>query len=241
MSGHSKWSTIKRKKAITDNKRGQVFTKMAKIISVAAREGGPDPVTNFKLRLVMDKAREVNMPGENIERAITRGAGTDGETQIEQLMYEGYGPGGIALLIEVITDNKNRTISEVRHILDEYGGKLGTSGSVAWMFERLGAIRTKLDGKIKKDDLELELIDLGALDIKEEDGGLAIYCDPKSIMNLKKALEQKGLKIDSAEIEYKTKNPMKITDNAIMKKIERLMEALDEHDDVNEIYSNIEE
>lgn len=240
MSGHSKWSTIKRKKAVTDNKRGQVFTKMAKIISVAAREGGPDPITNFKLRLVMDKAREVNMPGENIERAIARGAGTDGEAQIEQLMYEGYGPGGIALLIEVITDNKNRTLGEVRHILDEYGGKLGTSGSVTWMFERLGAIRVKIVGEIKKDDLELELIDLGAADIKEEDGGLVIYCDPKSIMGLKKALEQKSLKIESAEIEYKTKNPIKVTDDAIMKKFEKLMEALDEHDDVNEIYSNIE-
>lgn len=214
---------------------------MAKIISVAAREGGPDPVTNFKLRLVMDKAREVNMPGENIERAISRGAGTDGEVQIEQLMYEGYGPGGIALLFEVITDNKNRTISEIRHLLDEHDGKLAAGGSVTWMFERLGAVRTKLDGKTKKDDLELELIDLGASDIKEEDGGLVIYCDPKSIMGLKKALEQKGLKVESAEIEYKTKNPLKITDNAVMKKIERLMEALGEHDDVNEIYSNIED
>lgn len=239
MSGHSKWSTIKRKKEVRDAKRGQVFTKIGKIISIAAREAGPDPNTNFKLRLAIDKAKEANMPQENIERAILRGAGKTEGAQIEQLTYEAYGPSGVALMIEVVTDNKNRTLNELRHILQDNGGRLANQGSVGWMFEKMGVIRISLAG-LKKEKVELQAIDLGALDIKEEDNALAIFCEPKKLGGLKKSLEQKGIKIVSQDIELKTKNPIKISDKNLLSKIEKLMEALDSHDDVNEIYSNIE-
>lgn len=239
MSGHSKWSTIKRKKGIRDAKRGQLFTKIAKIISVAAKEGGKDLDTNFKLRLAIDKAREINMPQENIDRAISRGTGKIKGAQIEQAVYEAYGPGGIALMIEVVTDNKNRALSELRHLLNANGGKLAGEGSVKWMFEKQGALRLSLNGK-SKEEIELTAIDFGAADIKEEDKSLVIYCDPKKLHDLKKLLEQKNYSIESQDIELKTKNPIEITDNNLLAKIERLMEALDEHDDVNEIYSNVE-
>ncbi|MEW6407748.1 MAG: YebC/PmpR family DNA-binding transcriptional regulator [Patescibacteria group bacterium] len=240
MSGHSKWSTIKRKKEVRDAKRGQVFTKIGKIISVAAHEAGPDPNTNFKLRLAVDQARRVNMPAENIERAILRGAGKTEGVRIEQLTYEAYGPSGVALMIEVVTDNKNRTLNELRHILQDNGGRLASQGSVGWMFEKTGVIRILLAG-LKKEEIELQAIDLGALDIKEEGDVLAIFCEPKKLGGLKKSLEQKGIKIQSQDIELKTKNPIKISDKNLLSKIEKLMEALDEHDDVNEIYSNIKD
>jgi YebC/PmpR family DNA-binding regulatory protein len=240
MSGHSKWSTIKRKKEVRDAKRGQTFTKIAKIISVAAKESGGDPVTNFKLRLAMDKARQVNMPQENIKRAILRGIGKGEGAQIEQTIYEAFGPDGVALMIEVITDNKNRTLNELRHILSDYEGRLAGEGNVKWMFEKLGTIRLLLDDKINKEEIGLQAIDLGASDIKEEDNTLIIFCGPKELGSLKKSLEGKGLKIESQDIELKTKNPVKISDKTVLSKIEKLMEALDEHGDVNEIYSNVE-
>lgn len=241
MSGHSKWSTIKRKKGVKDAKRAQIFTKMAKIITVAAKEGGPDPATNFKLRLAIDKAREVNMPQENIKRAIMRATGKDKTAgQIEKLSYEAFGPGGVALMIEVVTDNKKRTINELRHILQENEGRLAGEGSVKWMFEQNGAIRISLNQPINKEEVELQACDAGASDIKEEDNDLIIYCPPKELHNLKKFFESKGIKISSCDIELKPKNPIKISDQNLIKKIEKLMEALSEQDDVNEIYSNLE-
>lgn len=241
MSGHSKWSTIKRKKGVIDAKKGKIFSKIAKIITVAARDGGGDPNANFKLRLVVDKARSVNMPQDNIERAIKKGTGElEGGSQIENTTYEAYGPGGIAIIIEAITDNKNRTVSELKKILADNGGKLGGSGSVSFLFERKGVIRIADVVSNKKEEIELLAIDNGASDIKEEDTSLVIYIAPEKLSNLKELLEKERVKIESAEAELITKNPVEISDQNVLKKVGRLMEALDEQDDVNEIYSNIE-
>lgn len=242
MSGHSKWSTIKRKKGVADIKRGKVFSKISKIITIAARDGGGDPDSNFKLRLAMDKARSVNMPQDNIERAVKKGTGElEGGSQIENVTYEAYGPGGIAIMIETITDNKNRTVSELKKILTDHEGKLGGSGSVSWMFERSGVLRINNFKPEKKEEMELIAIDNEASDIREENGNLVIYIAPEKLSNLKELLKKEGIEVDSAEIELITKNPVKIDDKVILGKVEKLMEVLDEHDDVNEIYSNIQD
>lgn len=240
MSGHSKWSTIKRKKGIVDKKRGQIFSKMAKMIAVAVKQGGSNPETNFRLRLAIDKARSVNMPQENIERAIKRGKGVADGAKIEHIVYEAFGPGGIALMIEVVTDNKNRTLNELKHILSEHEGRLGVEGSVRWMFERKGVIRILPTKKEEKEIIELTAIDAGALDIREENSDIVIYTDPEKISTIKKAIEPLNPKIESVEIELVTKNPIKIKDKTLLEKIDKLMEMLDAHDDVNEIYSNVE-
>ncbi len=240
MSGHSKWSTIKRKKGIADAKKSNVFAKISKIVSIAARDGGGDPEANYKLRLAIDKARAVNMPIDNIDRAIKKGTGElDGGTQIEDVVYEAYGPGGIAVIIEAITDNKNRTVSEIKKILSDHEGKLGGSGSVSWMFDRKGVIRISKVSNDKKEEIELLAIDNEASDIKEEDTSIVIYIVPEKLSKLKEILEKEGIKIDSSEVELITKNPVKIDDKNILEKVEKLMEELGEHDDVNEIYSNI--
>jgi YebC/PmpR family DNA-binding regulatory protein len=240
MSGHSKWSTIKRKKGVIDAKKSKVFSKISKIIAIAARDGGGDPEANFKLRLAVDKARSVNMPLDNIERAIKKGTGElEGGSLIENVTYEDYGPGGIAIIIETITDNINRTVSELKNILSDYEGKLGGSGSVSWMFERKGAIRISKFSAEQKEKIELLAIENDALDIKEEDSTLVIYVMPEKIAILKEILEKNGIEIESSEVELITKNPVKIEDQRILKRVEKLMEELDEQDDVNEIYSNI--
>ena len=240
MSGHSKWSTIKRKKGVLDAKRGQVFTKMAKMITVAAKQGGGDPEANFKLRLAIDRAKSVNMPSNNIERAIKKGTGELAEgMQMEEIVYEAYGPGGAALIIEVITDNKNRALSEVKHILSKNGGRLSEAGSVNWMFEKKGAIRIQFTSDEKKEEIEMAAIDSGASDIIEEDKSLVIYTDPSQFAKIKKSIEDKGFKYDSAEIELSPTNPLKVKDEKVLEKIEKLMEMLGEQEDVNEIYSNL--
>ncbi len=240
MSGHSKWSTIKRKKGALDAKRGQVFTKMAKMITVAARQGGGDPQMNIKLRLAVDKARQVNMPAQSIERAIKKGAGElQGEAALEELTYEAYGPGGAALIIEAVSDNKNRTTSEIKHILSDNDGRLGETGSVKWMFNNTGVIRISNINKADQDKIELAAIDAGANDIKEEAGSLVILTDAGKLMEVKKALENQNIHYDSAEPELIPQNPLKIEDQNILNQMEKLMEALDEQEDVNEIYSNL--
>jgi len=242
MSGHSKWSTIKRKKGIADAKKSNVFAKISKIVSIAARDGGGDPEANYKLRLAIDKARAINMPLDNISRAIKKGTGelVDG-SQIEEVVYEAYGPGGVAIIIETITDNKNRTVSEIKKILSDADGKLGGGGSVSWLFERKGTIRISSYSAADKEKIELLAIENDALDIIEEDSNLIIYSIPEKLSNLKEILEKEGIKIDSSEIELITKNPVKIDNKNILEKVEKLMEELGEHDDVNEIYSNIED
>lgn len=238
MSGHSKWSTIKRKKGSLDVKKSKIFSRISKIITIAARDGGK-PEMNFKLRLACDKAREVNMPQDNIERAIKKGTGELlGGSTIENIAYEAYGPGNAALIIEVITDNKNRTVSEIKKILSSNGGKLGLEGSVKWMFEKKGVVRLS-SIKDKKEEIELLAIDQGAFDVQEEGEELVIYLPPEKISEFKNRITAKNIKIDSAEVELISSNPVKIGDKSILKKVTRLMEELDNQEDVNEIYSNI--
>lgn len=239
MSGHSKWSQIKRKKGLADKRRGQLFSKLSKMITVAAL-GGEDPSANFKLRLAIDKARVVNMPSDAIERAIKKGAGKLEGAKIQEVTYEAYGPGGAALMIETISDNQKRTLAEIRHILSQHEGHIGETGSVRWMFKSCGVIRIPLVSDLDREKIELQAIEAGAEDIREEDNTLVIYISSKNLTSLKESLEKEGAKIDSAEIELATKNPIRIKDSAQIVEVEELMTALDEHEDVSEIYSNVE-
>ncbi len=239
MSGHSKWSQIKRKKGMADERRGQIFSKLSRMITVAALSG-EDPATNFKLRLAIDKARSVNMPSDSIERAIKKGAGKLEEAKMQQVTYEAYGPGGAALMIETVSDNQKRTLAEIRHILSQHEGHIGEAGSVRWMFKSCGVIRILLVSDLDREKIELQAIDQGAEDIREEDNTIAIYISPKNLTSLKELLEKEGVKIDSSEIELAIVNPIRIEDPVLMSRVEELMSALDEHEDVSEIYSNVE-
>lgn len=236
MSGHSKWSQIKHKKAATDKKRGQIFSKLARAITVAAKEKGGDPALNAALRVAMEKAGAANMPAENIERAIGRGIG-GGESALEIFNYEAYGPGGVAFIIEGITDNKNRTVSELRHLLNSHGGKLADSGSVAWMFDRVGII--EIEKTNSNGETELKIIEAGARDLEKGDAEFFIYTEPQNMDGVKNNLISAGFKIKSAILGWREKNPMEITDSKIRESIAGLLEALDDHDDVQEVYSNL--
>lgn len=239
MSGHSKWSQIKHKKAITDVKKGKVFSKMVRLISVAARAKGKDPEANPNLRALIDKARSINMPIENIERAIAKGAGELEGSQIEEFTLEAYGPGGSALLIEGTTDNNNRSISELKFLLSEHNGKLANPGSVLWLFERYGLIILKAPAA-KKDELELTAIDSGAQDIKwPDEETMEVYAKPEELEKIKKLLVEKGLKIDDSSLVWVPKNETSIEDQKAKEQLEKLFEALDDHEDVNEVYTNI--
>ncbi|RJO62028.1 YebC/PmpR family DNA-binding transcriptional regulator [candidate division WS5 bacterium] len=236
MSGHSKWASIKHKKAATDAKRGKVFTQAANMIAIAAKEGGGDPTMNFKLRLAIDKAKAVNMPSSNIERAIKRGTGEGGGGRLEELIYEGYGHDGVAILIGTVTDNKNRTSAEVRSTLTKHGGRMADAGAVLWVFDQQGQIIAK----DASDETQLSAIDAGARDVEEEDGKLFIYCDIKNIKGIKEALEEIGVAIESAEVTYRPKNYIKIEDEDTAKKILKLIDALESLDDVTDVYANFD-
>lgn len=239
MSGHSKWANIKNRKEAMDKKKGNIFSKMAKIIEVAARKGG-DPIMNSSLRLVIDKARSVNMPNDNIERAIKKGAGGDKSIQLEELVYEAYGPEGTQLIIELITDNKNRTLAEIRHILSQYSGRLAEGGSVKWNFNQMGVISIKYRASsIKKDDLELMAIDAGAEDIKWRDDNLEVYTKPEKLESVKEKIKNNNLEIEDSGLEWIPKNEIEIKDEQAKKQLEQLFETLDDNEDVNEIYSNV--
>lgn len=231
MSGHSKWATTKRKKESIDAKRSANFTKLANIISVAARSGG-DPTTNFKLRMAIDKAKECSLPKENVERAIKRGTGELSGNQIEEIAYEGFGPEGLAFVVEVITDNKNRAAAEVKHLLAKYGGSLGGPGSVMWMFERKGVIA--LDKTALSDDEELALIDAGVEDINS-DGGITLYTAVENFNKVKEKTESLGLKIMEANLEYVAKEKIQPKNEET---ITKLYDDLDACDDVANFYSN---
>lgn len=237
MSGHSKWSTIKRQKAITDAKKGAVFTKLANAISIAAR-GGADPGMNFALRLVLEKARTANMPTANIQRAIDRGSGKLGGATIEEVSYEGYGPGGIAVIVECATDNKNRTYPEVRLAFSKNGGHLAEPGAVAFNFNRKGVIRAGFTGNA--DDAMLAAIDSGAEDAEVEDGELIIYTDPKELASVREALTTAGFTINDAELSFVPNSTLEITDPETARKAMNLMDALDSLDDVTNTYTNFE-
>lgn len=238
MSGHSKWSQIKHKKAITDAKKGKIFSKMARLISVAARAKGKDPEANPTLRTMIDKARSLNMPLDNIERAIAKGAGELEGSQIEELTIEAYGPAGSALIIEGTTDNRNRSLSEIKFLLSQHDGKLANPGSVLWLFERYGLITVKAS-PAKKDELELTAIDSGAQDIRwPNEETMEVYTHPAELEKTKKLLEEKNIKTEETTLIWRPKNEIKIDGAKDNERLEKLFEALDEHDDVNEVYSN---
>jgi YebC/PmpR family DNA-binding regulatory protein len=236
MSGHSKWSKIQRQKGVTDSRRGSLFTKHSKNITIAAKNGG-DPTMNFSLRLAIDRAKQDNMPKDNIDKAIKKGTGELGSVNYEDVMYEGYAPGGVPIIIVGITDNKNRTTPEVKAILSKNGGSLGAQNSVAWMFEHKGVIYIE-DAKVKeKDELMLELLDTGADDVAEEDG-LTIYTTFENFENVKKFLDTKNIDTDYSEIEWVAKDKMEVDDSR-GEKIQKIIDLLEEHDDVNAVYSNL--
>lgn len=236
MSGHSKWSTIKRAKGAADAKRGQLFTKLAKNISVAVRTGGgADPEFNFKLRMAIDRAREAAMPNDNIDRAIKRGAG-EGKEAIESVVYEGYGPGGSALIVEAATDNKNRTTQSMRTIFSRNGGKMGEQGSVAWMFESKGQIL--LEQQLGLSDLPLELIDQGVEDVKQSAEGLEIYTLPLDLEKIKKFIESKGFKVLSSEVIMRPSQSLQISEEDA-NKLQGLVDALSDDDDVINVHTNV--
>lgn len=239
MSGHSHAKKIRREKEITDQKRGQVFSKLLREISVAAREGG-DPNTNTKLRLAMEKAKQWNLPKENIERAIKRGSEELAGEKLNEIVCEAYGPGGTAIIIEGITDNKNRTLSEVKQILTKHGGKLASEGSVKWLFERKGVIEVgsgKYEDK-KKEDLELIAIEAGADDIYWDNDLLDIYTKPEALERVKQNLEAKQIKVESASLGWVAKEEVSLNEKT-QEVCQKLFEDLDENEAVQEIYSNL--
>ncbi len=240
MAGHSKWANIKHKKSREDARRGKIFSKLSRAITVAARLGGGDPDTNSDLRLAIQKARDNNMPADNIERAIKKGTGELEGASYESFMYEGYGPGGVALYIELMSDNRNRTASEIRHILSKHGGNLGQQGCVAWMFSRRGQIiiDPQKAGR-EAEDLMLLAIDCGAEDFSEEDGIYTIYTAPAELENVRKNLENEGIKMESVDLAMISQNTVALGEKEA-RKVLRLMEALEDHDDVQEVYSNFD-
>lgn len=238
MSGHSKWSTIKRAKGANDAKRGQAFTKATKLITIAARDGA-SPDTNFKLRLAVEAARAINMPKDNIERAIAKATGGDGSKPLEEVVYEGYGPSGVALLIEVVTDNKMRTAADIRSILDKSGGHLAGIGSVAYNFKSVGAISVNVSGK-DPDELFLLAADSGAEDIETSVGESTVYCRPEDFVKVQEAVTTAGYEVTSAEASKEATNTVKITDEGQAKSVLNLIEKLEDCDDVQKVYANFD-
>lgn len=236
MSGHSKWASIKHQKGIKDARRGASFTKYANLISVAARSGA-DPVSNFKLRLAVDSARKSGVPNANIDRAIKRGSGQDGGGLFEEVLYEGYGSGGVAIMVETATDNRNRTASAVRSTFSKHGGNLGTSGSVAYQFEQRGVI------EIPAKDLDaatMDAIESGAEDVEESDGMLIVYTKPTELDAVRKGLMEKDYAPERAELSYEPSTTIAVTDEATARKLMRLIDTLEELDDVTNTYANFD-
>ena len=235
MAGHSKWAKIHRGKAIEDAKRGAIFTRLGNAIAVAAK-GGADPDMNFSLRLAIEKAKEANMPASNIQRAIDRGSGKLGGEQIQEVMYEGYGPGGVAILVECATDNINRTYPFVKTAFAKHGGNIADKGSVAYLFDRKGIITLKGEGE----DLLLQVLDAGAEDASQEDGLTTIYTDAKELAKVRDQLKDDGLEVKEAEISFIPQNIVEVTDKDTQGKIERLMDAIEDLDDVTNTHVNFE-
>ncbi len=240
MSGHSKWAQIKHKKAATDAKRGQAFSKMSRMITVAAKEKGANPTMNPRLRMVADKARSLGMPKENIERAIKKATDKTSGESLEETRYEAYGPGGVALLIDCVTDNKNRTTAEIKHTLSEYGGKLANTGSVEWLFEKKGTIDIKLNNATEANDLALKLIDSGAEEITNGEECITAYTDPTKLFAFKRTLEEGGIVVAEEYTVFLPKNPVDIPDEETKNKIIELLETFNDNEDVQEVYTNLE-
>jgi YebC/PmpR family DNA-binding regulatory protein len=238
MSGHSKWSSIKHKKAVVDSRRGAQFSKLTRAITVAAREGGGDPDANAALENAVRKAREASMPKDNIERAIAKGTGDGGEADaIESVLYEGYGPGGVALLVETVTENRNRTSADVRHILSKNGGSLGEPGSVSYLFEKKGMI--VIDGARYSEDDLMAAVDAGAEDINADDDVFEVIAEPADFTQVRKALEGAGVEMESAEVAYRPTSLVPI-EEAQAARLMRLIEALEDNDDVSAVHANFD-
>ena len=238
MSGHSKWANIKNKKEKTDSQRGKIFTKIGREIAIAVKEGGSDPVNNSKLRDVIAKAKANNMPNDNISRSIKNAAGELGNVNYEEVVYEGYGPGGTAVIVEVVTDNRNRTAAEMRHIFDKSGGSMGATGCVSWMFDKKGVLVIERSVAIDEDELMMEALELGAEDFNPLDDVFEVYTAPADFSSIREALEGKGYEFLSAEIQMRPQTTIQVDDDELMGKIERMLERFDDNDDVQEVYHN---
>jgi YebC/PmpR family DNA-binding regulatory protein len=238
VSGHSKWASIKHRKAATDARRGQLFTKLARAITVAAREGGGDPDANFALAAAIQKARDYSMPKDNIQRAIDRGAGAGGGADaIQRALYEGYGPGGAAIMVEALTDNRNRTGADMRHLFDKHGGSLGEPGSVAWVFDKRGVVLVDGD-RYSEDDL-IPAIDAGAQDVSADGDSLKVLCAAEDLTAVRDALERAEVEIQSAELTMEPKSVVEV-EGGEAPALMRLMDALDDHDDVEAVHANFD-
>jgi YebC/PmpR family DNA-binding regulatory protein len=238
MSGHSKWHSIKHKKMAMDARKGKIFTKIIREIMVAAKTGGPNPETNSRLRLAIDKAKSVNMPNENIQRAIKKGTGEEGGVNYEQVTYEGYGPGGVAIFVEVLTDNKNRSASEIRSIFSRHNGNLAGAGSVSWIFERKGLISVKKEN-VEEDKLMSIILDAGAEDMKVEKDTYDVITSPENFENVKKVIEMNKIPIENASITYIPKSTVSL-EGKEAEQLLRLLDELEESEDVQNVYANFD-
>ncbi len=236
MSGHSKWSTIKRQKGAADARRGALFTKLSREIILAARQGGGDPTANFKLRLAIQRAKAQNVPNDNIERAIAKATGAGSDEQLDEITYEGYGPGGIAILVSALTDNRNRTVAEVRHRFSRAGGNLGETGSVGWQFEAKGVITIPMNGK-DPDEIALQAIDAGADDVQVQGESVEVQTEPASLESVRKALESAGLEIENADFAMVPRATVELDEKAAHQAL-RLLDSLEDLEDVQRVYSN---
>ncbi len=240
MSGHSKWSSIKHKKGAADAKRGQLFTKLTRALIVAAKDGGPDPAANLALQNAIEKARAASMPKDNIERAIARGSGTGADAAAyEHISYEGYGPGGVAVYVDVLTDNRNRTAGDVRHIFARHDGNLAESGAVAWLFERKGVVLVDAEST-EEDDLTLAAADAGAEDVAEEGSSFEVTCAPEDLHAVRVALEGAGVAVIDAAVTMVPKTTVAVEDEATARKVLKLIDALEDNDDVQDVYANFD-
>ena len=240
MSGHSKWSSIKHKKGAADAKRGKLFSKLARSIIVAAKEGGGDPANNLALQNAIEKAKSYSMPKDNIERAIAKGSGSGADADaFEAIAYEGYGPEGVAVIAEALTDNKNRTASDVRHTFAKFGGNLGTSGAVAWQFERRGVVLVSATG-VDEDELFLAAADGGAEDLEQDGDTFQVTSAPEALAAVREAITAAGFTIESAELSMLPKNTVAVDDESKARQLMRLIDALEDNDDVQEVYANFD-
>ena len=239
MSGHSKWANIKHRKAAQDAKRGNLFQKLVRAIIIAAKEGGGDPGMNMRLKTAIERAKAVSVHMDNITRAIKRGTGELGDVSYDELTYEVRGPAGVAVLVDVMTDNRNRTTPEIRALLTRNGGQMGEGGSVAWMFDRRGVIEVKGEG-LDEDALMTCGLDAGMSDMEPSDGGFTLYCEPGDLDGLQKALEAAKYVVESAEVSQIAKTPVSVDDVESARKVMKLIDALEEHDDVQNVYSNFD-
>ena len=240
MSGHSKWSSIKHKKGAADAKRGKLFSKLSRAIIVAAKEGGGNPADNLALQNAIEKARSYSMPKDNIERAIAKGSGADADAQaFETVIYEGYGPEGVAVIVEALTDNRNRTAADVRHLFAKSDGNLGTAGAVAWLFERRGVVLVPADG-VDEDELTLAAAEGGADDVELDGSQFQIVAAPEALSGVREAVEAAGFEIESAELTMIPKTTVEVADESDAKKVLRLVDQLEDNDDVQDVYANFD-